>query len=257
MVNHPIYSNIILYTMGNMYIFKFQPYSSNSILPGPNNFHISSSPSGMTKNFAAVKKSNIKALSKSPIKKFSASPMKKFSGSPLKKLAASPGKSPGKGLTPADNAFSNRVYQLWKEKFATEDGKGCQICPGKIFSAESSLKRHYKQVHELVCGQCKMEFPEEHLLKEHHREQHEFWCFPCNKVFTAFSSLKRHNVQAHDGIPQGKDTSSATDIGIKMEVSLKYLYVLFIHLIMYITRIFCGLLNLKIKLVSTWCIPFS
>ena len=67
----------------------------------------------------------------------------------------------------------------------------------------------------------KMEFPEEHLLKEHHREKHEFWCFPCNKVFTAFSSLKRHNDQQHDGIPQQKGTPSATDMGIKMDVSLE------------------------------------
>ena len=163
---------------------------------------------------------NLKMATKSPMKKSVASPMKKIVGSSMKKLGASPGKSPGKGLTPTDNAFSNRVYKIWKEKFATEDGKGCKICPGKVFTAESSLKRHYKQTHELVCAQCKMEFPEEHLLKEHHREQHEFWCFPCNKVFTAYSSLKRHNVQAHDGVPQGKPagTTFATDMGVKMEV---------------------------------------
>ena len=156
---------------------------------------------------------------KSPMKKSIQSPMKKFAGSSMKKIGASPGKSPGKGLTSTDNAFSNRVYKIWKEKFATEDGKGCKICPGKVFSAESSLKRHYKQTHELVCAQCKMEFPEEHLLKEHHREQHEFWCFPCNKVFTAYSSLKRHNVQAHDGVPQGKPSgTSSTDISVPMEV---------------------------------------
>ena len=179
----------------------------------------------MTKNFSPKTKKNIKTLSKSPMKKFSASPMRKFSGSPLKTITASPGKSPGKGLAPADNAFSNRVYELWKDKFATGDGKGCQICPGKVFSAESSLKRHYKQVHELVCAQCKMEFPEEHLLKEHHREMHEFWCFSCNKVFTAYSSLKRHNVSEHGGVPQGKSTPSATDMGIKMEVSLSLTFI--------------------------------
>ena len=156
--------------------------------------------------------------------------MKKFVGSPLKKSTASPGKSPGKGLAPADNAFSHRVFKLWKDKFATQDGKGCQICPGKVFTAESSLKRHYKQVHELVCAQCKMEFPEEHLLKEHHREKHEFWCFPCNKVFTAFSSLKRHNDQQHGGVPQGKGIPSATDMGVKMEVSVHLIFCLIIYL---------------------------
>ena len=161
---------------------------------------------------------NMKAIGKSPMKKLSCSPLKKMNLCPNKKTTNSPGKSPGKGLAPADSAFSNQVYKLWKNKFATEDGKGCQICPGKVFSAESSLKRHYKQTHELLCAQCKMEFPEEHLLREHQKENHEFWCFPCNKVFTAFSSLKRHNVQAHDGIPQGKPTPSAADMGVKMEV---------------------------------------
>ena len=162
---------------------------------------------------------------KSPLKKMAASPLKKIAGTSMKKLGACPGKSPGKALTPTDNAFSNRVYKIWKEKFATEDGKGCKICPGKVFTAESSLKRHYKQTHELVCAQCKMEFPEEHLLREHHREQHEYWCFPCNKVFTAYSSLKRHNVQAHDGVPQGKPSGNiATDRGVRMEVKSTNVY---------------------------------
>ena len=181
---------------------------------------MSNGPISAPKNFSPHKKIGLKIASKSPIKKFSSSPIKKVGGSPLKKITASPGKSPGKGLTPADHAFSNQVYKLWRAKFATEDGKGCQICPGKVFTAESSLKRHYKQTHELVCAQCKMEFPEDHLLKEHHKEKHEFWCFPCNKVFTAFSSLKRHNIQTHDGVPQGKGTDSATDMGVRMEVRI-------------------------------------
>ena len=206
---------------------------SNGVVASPSSFS-----SKKDINLKTPSKSPTKKLSSSPTKKIAGSPMKKIAGSPMKKFAASPGKSPGKPLTPADSAFSNHVYKIWKDKFATEDGKGCQICPGKVFSAESSLKRHYKQNHELVCAQCKMEFPEEHLLKEHQREKHEFWCFPCNKVFTAYSSLKRHNVQNHDGIPQGKGTHSATDMGFTMEVYIYYTH----NYYTYLAGIICRML---------------
>ena len=103
--------------------------------------------------------------------------------------------------TTVDNAFSNVVYKQWKSKYATKDSNGfhCLVCQNKNFTADSSLRRHYKQTHEQICNVCKMEFPEEHLLIQHIREKHEYRCTLCDKVFTANSSLKRHYERQHGG----------------------------------------------------------
>ena len=128
--------------------------------------------------------------------------MKKSFGTPKKSPAKtgpfsgtskSPGKSPLKHLSKEsgkDTPFSSKVFKEWRNKFASKDENGfhCLVCP-KSFTLDSSLKRHYKNVHELVCKCCNMQFAEEHLLKAHHKEKHEYWCLPCNKVFTLRSSL--------------------------------------------------------------------
>ena len=103
-----------------------------------------------------------------------------------------------------DTPFSNEAFKQWREKFASKDENGshCHICP-KTFALDSSLRRHYKQVHEIICKFCSLQFSEEHLLQAHHRENHEYWCFPCNKNFALKSSLHRHNKQHHGGQPQG------------------------------------------------------
>ena len=146
----------------------------------------------------ALNKSVGSPLAKKILKRPLGSPHK----SPLKKLSISnitksPGKSPLKEGG-KDTPFSSKVFKEWRAKFASKDQNGyhCLVCP-KSFSLDSSLKRHYKNVHELVCKCCSMQFAEEHLLKAHHKEKHEYWCFPCNKVFTLRSSLIRHNVQQH------------------------------------------------------------
>ena len=97
------------------------------------------------------------------------SPTKKLSVSNISK---SPGKSPSKVLgkdSGKDTPFSSKVFKQWRDKFASKDQNGfhCLVCP-KSFTLDSSLKRHYKNVHELVCKCCNMQFAEEHLLKIHH-----------------------------------------------------------------------------------------
>ena len=131
-----------------------------------------------TPNKSPMKKANLSNISKSPGKL-----------TPLKNLSKEGGK---------DTPFSSKVFKEWRNKYASKDESGfhCLVCP-KSFTLDSSLKRHYKNVHELVCKCCNMQFAEEHLLKAHHKEKHEYWCTPCNKVFTLRSSLIRHNVQQH------------------------------------------------------------
>lgn len=138
-----------------------------------------------------VMKKSLGTPNKSPLKKVTLSSISKSPGkcSPLKNLSKEGGK---------DTPFSSEVFKEWRSKYASKDDSGfhCLVCP-KSFTLDSSLKRHYKNVHELVCKCCNMQFAEEHLLKAHHKEKHEYWCTPCNKVFTLRSSLVRHNVQQH------------------------------------------------------------
>ena len=107
-----------------------------------------------------------------------------------------------------DNAFSIQQWREWKGKYSAKDSNGfhCLVCPGKSYSTERALLRHYKQVHELICAQCRICFSEETLLKQHRKENHEFWCFPCSKVYTTSRALRRHNQQQH-GISQSKSVT--------------------------------------------------
>ena len=109
-----------------------------------------------------------------------------------------------------DNAFSIQQWRQWKGKYTAKDSNGCHclVCPGKSYSTERALLRHYKQVHELICAQCRICFSEEHLLKQHRKENHEFWCFPCSKVYTTSRALRRHNQQQH-GISQSTSVSQS------------------------------------------------
>ena len=95
----------------------------------------------------------------------------------------------------------NLSYKNWKLKFSSKDSNGfhCLVCQGKSFTADSSLKRHFKQVHEQTCKTCKMQFSEECALSQHIKDHHEFRCDICFKVFSANSSLKRHHDQQHGG----------------------------------------------------------
>lgn len=108
------------------------------------------------------------------------------------------------------NSSENSTYKDWKLKFSSKDSNGfhCLVCQGKSFTADSSLKRHYKQVHEQTCKTCKMQFSEECILNQHIKDNHEFRCNICFKVFSANSSLKRHHDQQHGGaMPnQGQQT---------------------------------------------------
>ena len=110
---------------------------------------------------------------------------------------ALPGNSPSKTGSNAENS----IYKNWKLKFSSKDSNGfhCLVCQGKSFTADSSLKRHYKQVHEQTCKTCKMQFSEECILNQHIKDNHEFRCKLCDKVFSANSSLKRHHDQQHGG----------------------------------------------------------
>ena len=107
-----------------------------------------------------------------------------------------------------DNAFSIQQWREWKLKNTAKDSNGfhCLVCPGKSYSTERALLRHYKQVHELICAQCRICFSEENLLKQHKKETHEYWCFPCSKVYTTSRALRRHNQQQH-GISQSKSVT--------------------------------------------------
>ena len=109
-----------------------------------------------------------------------------------------------------DNSFSIQQWRQWKGKFSAKDSNGfhCLVCSGKSYSTERALLRHYKQVHELICAQCRICFSEEHLLKQHRKENHEFWCFPCSKVYTTSRALRRHNQQQH-GISQSSSVSTS------------------------------------------------
>ena len=101
----------------------------------------------------------------------------------------------------ADSNLENSTYKNWKLKYSTKDSSGfhCLVCQGKSFTADSSLKRHYKQAHEQTCKTCKMQFSEECILNQHIKDKHEFRCSICSKVFSASSSLKRHHDQQHGG----------------------------------------------------------
>ena len=131
----------------------------------------------------------------------------------------SPGKSPLKTKESGkDTPFSSKVFKEWRSKYAKKDENGfhCLVCP-KSFTLDSSLKRHYKNMHELVCKCCSMQFSEEEFLKAHHKEKHEYWCTPCNRVFTLKSSLIRHNVQQHGAVSpkkQGKIKSENEKVPI-------------------------------------------
>ena len=107
-----------------------------------------------------------------------------------------------------DNAFSIQQWRQWKGKYTAKDCNGfhCLVCPGKSYSTERALLRHYKQVHELICAQCRICFSEEELLKQHRKKNHEFWCFPCSKVYTTSRALRRHNQQQH-GLSQSSSVS--------------------------------------------------
>ena len=118
-----------------------------------------------------------------------------------------------------DNAFGIQQWRQWKIKYSSKDVDGfhCLVCPGKLYSTERALIRHYKQVHESICAQCKICFSEESLMKQHKKENHEFWCFPCSKVYTTSRALRRHNQQKH-GISQSR---SVTQSQIDMNQSIK------------------------------------
>ena len=118
-----------------------------------------------------------------------------------------------------DNTFSIQQWRQWKIKYSSKDVDGfhCLVCPGKLYSTERALLRHYKQVHESICAQCKICFSEESLMKQHKKENHEFWCFPCSKVYTTSRALRRHNQQKH-GISQSR---SVTQSHIDMNQSIK------------------------------------
>ena len=154
---------------------------------------------------------------KSPMRKLSFSNKTKSPGRSPQKGA---GKSPMKGLInkdiSKDTPFSSAVFKEWRAKYGSKDDAGyhCLVCP-KSFALDSSLKRHYKNVHELVCKCCNMQFAEEHQLKEHHKEKHEYWCHPCNKVFTLRSSLIRHDVQQHGAESPQKLKSEQREQDIK------------------------------------------
>ena len=118
-----------------------------------------------------------------------------------------------------DNTFSIQQWRQWKIKYSSKDVDGfhCLVCPGKLYSTERALLRHYKQVHESICAQCKICFSEESLMKQHKKEKHEFWCFPCSKVYTTSRALRRHNQQKH-GISQSRSVSQSQ---IDMNPSIK------------------------------------
>ena len=122
-----------------------------------------------------------------------------------------------------DNAFSIQQWRQWKIKYSSKDADGfhCLVCPGKTYSTERAMLRHYKQVHESICAQCKICFSEESLLKQHKKENHEFWCFPCSKVYTTSRALRRHNQQKH-GISQSRSVTQSqidTNQSIKNELN--------------------------------------
>ena len=100
-----------------------------------------------------------------------------------------------------ESTSGSATYKEWKLKFSCKDSNGfhCLLCAGKSFTADSSLKRHYKQSHEKVCKTCHLEFSDDNLLSQHIKENHEFSCSICFKVFSASSSLKRHHDQQHGG----------------------------------------------------------
>ena len=183
-------------------------------LPDPASMGIGSEMSPVKQQF--VNNGGASPLAKQVMKKSFGTPSK----SPAKKglfsgTSKSPGKSPLKNLSKEsgkDTPFSSKVFKEWRNKFASKDENGfhCLVCP-KSFTLDSSLKRHYKNVHELVCKCCNMQFAEEHLLKAHHKEKHEYWCLPCNKVFTLRSSLIRHNVQQHGAESPRKEGKIKTD----------------------------------------------
>ena len=137
--------------------------------------------------------------------------------SPVKKVQPGKPAIPHKSskMTPKkqgveDNTFSIQQWRQWKGKYSAKDSNGfhCLVCPGKSYSTERALLRHYKQVHELICAQCKICFSEEQLLKQHRKENHEFWCFPCSKVYTTSRALRRHNQQQH-GISLSRSISKS------------------------------------------------
>lgn len=109
-------------------------------------------------------------------------------------------KSKGVDSKPENTEASNAVYREWKGKFSSADNEGfhCHQCSEKkTFSADSSLRRHYKQLHERPCKCCKLPFYHEAELNQHVVDYHEFKCPICGKSFTAKSSLKRHHDKDH------------------------------------------------------------
>lgn len=92
------------------------------------------------------------------------------------------------------------LFKEWRVKFSTSDGTkfDCHKCPEpKSFTAQSSLLRHYKQSHELVCKSCKMPFYDEEMMEAHYKATHEYPCPICGKIFTAPSSVLRHKNKDH------------------------------------------------------------
>ena len=121
----------------------------------------------------------------------------------------SPMQATGTGTNDVNIPSENLSYKNWKSKFSSKDSNGfhCLVCQGKSFTADSSLKRHFKQVHEQTCKTCKMQFSEECALSQHIKDHHEFRCNICSKVFSANSSLKRHHDQQHGGALPGQKMS--------------------------------------------------
>ena len=160
-------------------------------------------------NNASPSKPLASAVCKSPKNKTLKFPSpKKPSTNNTSSTPKKPGTSTPKKEGPEDNAFSIQQWREWKGKYTANDSNGfhCLVCPGKSYSTERALLRHYKQVHELICAQCRICFSEENLLKQHRKETHEFWCFPCSKVYTTSRALRRHNQQQH-GISQSKSVT--------------------------------------------------
>lgn len=116
--------------------------------------------------------------------------------------------TPAKGVKPTEKPVIDEKYKVlasdlfkeWKEQYSVSDGIkfDCHKCPEvKSFTAPSSLLRHYKQTHEIVCKTCKMPFYDEQMMEAHFKANHEYPCSLCGKVFTAPSSVSRHQKKDH------------------------------------------------------------
>jgi len=112
-----------------------------------------------------------------------------------------------KDTKPENSEASNAVYKEWKSAFSSKvltpngDTFNCHQCSEvKSFTLDSSLRRHYRQAHEIPCKCCQLPFYDDNALKLHMVEKHEFRCTICDKTFTLKSSLRRHHDEAHGNI---------------------------------------------------------